>query len=50
MLAENLTLRGEVRYDRVQYDDAGGSEEFLTNTAGGNNDQVVGLGQIVYAF
>jgi hypothetical protein len=49
-LAENLTLRGEVRYDRVRNDDLGLPEEFTTNTTKGDNDQVVGLGQIVYAF
>jgi hypothetical protein len=49
-LAENLTLKGEVRYDRVKEDDLGGSEEFFTNTSNGDNDQVVGVAQVVYAF
>lgn len=49
-LAENLTLKTEVRYDRVKEEDFGGSEEFFTNTSKGDNDQVVGLAQVVYAF
>lgn len=50
LLAENLTLKGEVRYDRVKNDDLGGPEQFLTNTGNGDNDQVVGMGQLIYAF
>jgi len=49
-LAENLTLKTEVRYDRVVEEDFGGPEEFITNTSKGDNDQVVGLAQVVYAF
>ena len=49
-LARNLTLKGEVRYDRVVEENFGGSNEFLTNTAKGDNDQVVGLAHGVYAF
>jgi hypothetical protein len=59
-IAENLTLKGEVRWDRVVEETYGGlcslgggcvvPREFLTNTSRGSNDQVVGLGQIVYAF
>lgn len=49
-LARNLTLKGEVRYDRVVEENFAGPEEFLTNTSNGDNDQVVGLAQGVYAF
>jgi hypothetical protein len=51
-IAENLTLKGEVRYDRVIEDDFANifPEEFLSNTAKGDNDQVVGLAQVIYAF
>jgi hypothetical protein len=51
-LAENLTLKTEVRYDRVKEDDLNNTfaEEFVTNTAKGDNDQVVGIAQVVYAF
>ncbi len=51
-LAENLTLKGEVRWDRVVEDNFSGAlpNEFLTNTAGGSKDQTVGLAQVVYAF
>jgi hypothetical protein len=49
-IVENLTLKGEVRWDRVVEDDGGGTDEFFTNTGGGDNDQVVGLAQVVYAF
>ncbi len=49
-LADNLTLKGEVRWDRVKEEDFGGPEEFFTNTSNGDNDQVVGLAQVVYAF
>jgi putative OmpL-like beta-barrel porin-2 len=51
-IAENLTLKGEVRWDRVVEENFSGTfpDEFLTNTGGGAKDQVVGLGQVVYAF
>ncbi len=50
-LAENLTLRTEVRYDRVvESAPPGTSNEFFTNTSAGDQDQVVGLAQVVYAF
>lgn len=48
-LAENLTLKGEVRWDRV-VDSGGPPDEFLTSTTGGDRDQVVGLAQVIYAF
>ena len=52
MLAENLTLKGEVRYDYVNEDGAGGLHEFANNSGSGNGaeDQVVGVAQVVYAF
>jgi len=58
-IAENLTLKGEIRWDRVVEETYGSlcgaagclaPREFLTNSARGANDQVVGLGQVVYAF
>ncbi|TMA36539.1 MAG: hypothetical protein E6J87_00305 [Deltaproteobacteria bacterium] len=53
-LAENLTLKGEVRYDYVNeaLAGAGGVHEFATNSGSGNGaeDQVVGVAQVVYAF
>jgi hypothetical protein len=51
-LAENLTLKGEVRYDHVQESTFAGTvpKEFLTNTSSGSKDQTVGLAQVVYAF
>jgi hypothetical protein len=51
-IAENLTVKTEVRYDHVEEDDFNGlvPDEFFTNTAGGSEDQVVGLAQVVYAF
>jgi Putative beta-barrel porin-2, OmpL-like. bbp2 len=50
--AENLTVKTEVRWDRVVEDTVSGlfPKEFLTNTAGGSKDQVVGLAQVIYAF
>jgi hypothetical protein len=52
VLAENLTLKTEVRWDRVVEDNFSGAipDEFITNTGGGDNDQVVGLAQVIYAF
>ena len=54
-LAENLTVRGEVRWDRVNEDTSltGAGlpvEAFASNTAGGREDQVVGLAQVMYSF
>jgi hypothetical protein len=51
-LAENLTLKTEVRWDHVAEDTFSGTvpKEFLTNTSGGSKDQVVGVAQVVYAF
>ena len=36
----------------MQEDNFGGTvpNEFVTNTAGGSKDQVVGIAQVVYAF
>jgi hypothetical protein len=50
-IAENLTLKGEVRWDKVN-ENAGGPHEFANHHASSNGteDQVVGLGQVVYAF
>ena len=50
-LAENLTLKAEVRWDKVN-EEAGGAHEFFTHSSSSNGteDQVVGLGQVVYAF
>jgi len=50
-LAENLTLKGEVRWDKV-VESAGGFHEFFNNSDSGHGteDQVVGLAQVVYAF
>jgi putative OmpL-like beta-barrel porin-2 len=50
-IAENLTLKGEARWDKV-HEDAGGAHEFLNHhsTSNGTEDQVVGLAQVVYAF
>lgn len=51
-IVENLTVRGEVRWDRVRENMPFGLEisEFLTDTLSGSEDQVVGLAQVVYAF
>jgi putative OmpL-like beta-barrel porin-2 len=50
-LAENLTVKTEVRWDRVVEDNQGVfPDEFITNTSGGDKDQVVGLAQVIYAF
>jgi Putative beta-barrel porin-2, OmpL-like. bbp2 len=59
-IAENLTLKGEVRWDHVAEETYGGNcslgggcaspREFFSRTSGGSNSQVVGLGQVVYAF
>ena len=51
-LAENLTLKGEVRWDRANEDTLHGvvPKEFVTNTSSGSKDQTVGLAQVVYAF
>ena len=47
-LAQNLTLRGEIRWDRVF---SSRPYEFAGNTASpGRRDQVVGLAQISYGF
>jgi hypothetical protein len=48
-IAENLTLKGEVRYDRV-VEDAPGLDEFVTTTSSGSKNQAVGIAQVVYAF
>ena len=48
-LAENLTLKTEVRWDKVN-ENAGGADEFFSKTASGTENQVVGIGQVVYAF
>jgi hypothetical protein len=48
-LAENLTLKGEVRFDKVNEGPAT-PDAFVTNTGGGSSSQVVGLGQMIYAF
>jgi hypothetical protein len=51
-IAENLTVKTEVRWDHVEEDNFSGvvPNEFLTNTTSGSKDQVVGLAQVVYAF
>jgi hypothetical protein len=50
-LAENLTLKTEVRWDRVVEDNQGAfPDEFVTKTASGDENQVVGLAQVIYAF
>lgn len=51
-IVENLTIRGEIRWDRVVENMPFGLEisEFLTDTVSGSEDQVVGLAQVVYAF
>jgi hypothetical protein len=48
-LAENLTLKTEVRWDKVA-ESAGGTHEFVSRTSSGTEDQVVGVAQVVYAF
>jgi Putative beta-barrel porin-2, OmpL-like. bbp2 len=50
-LAENLTLKGEVRWDKVN-ESAAGFHEFANNSSSGHGteDQVVGVAQVVYAF
>jgi len=51
-IAENLTVRGEIRWDRVRENMPFGFEvsEFITDSPSGSEDQVVGLAQVVYAF
>lgn len=49
-LAQNLTLKGEIRWDRAIETQGGGSDAFTSRTASGNDSQVVGLAQMVYAF
>ncbi|MEM7410066.1 MAG: outer membrane beta-barrel protein [Myxococcota bacterium] len=53
-VAENLTVRGEVRWDRVKEDTSFPGvlevDAFFSNTAGGREDQIVGLAQVIYAF
>ncbi len=51
MLAENLTLKTEVRWDRL-VESAGGFHEFASDASSGHGteDQVVGIAQVVYAF
>jgi hypothetical protein len=51
-LAENLTLKTELRWDKVN-ENAGGAHEFANHhsaTSNGTEDQVVGIAQVVYAF
>jgi hypothetical protein len=50
-LAENLTLKGEVRWDKV-HESSGGFHEFASGASSGHGteDQVVGVAQVVYAF
>ena len=48
-LAEHLTLKGEVRWDKV-FENTSGVNEFVDRTGTGNTSQIVGLGQLVYAF
>jgi hypothetical protein len=52
VIAENLTVKTEVRYDRVVESTQQGAfaKEFVTNTSGGDKNQVVGLAQVIYAF
>ncbi len=49
-IVENLTVRGEVRWDYVVGQGYFLPEEFLTTTFGGSTYQIVGLAQVVYAF
>jgi len=49
-IAENLTVKGEVRWDHVEEEAADGTHEFITKTGGGSHNQTVGLAQVVYAF
>ena len=49
-IAENLTLKGEVRWDHVEEEAADGTKEFITKTSSGSHNQTVGLAQVVYAF
>jgi hypothetical protein len=50
-IVENPTLKGEVRWDHVAEETYGVvPREFFTNTTRGSNDQIVGLGQVIYAF
>jgi hypothetical protein len=49
-IAENLTVKGEVRWDHVEETAADGTHEFITKTGGGSRNQTVGLAQVVYAF
>lgn len=49
-LVDNLMVRGEIRWDRVNENVFFMGHEFLTNTTGGDQDQVVGLAQVVYSF
>jgi hypothetical protein len=48
-IAENLTLKAEARWDQVK-EERVTPRAFLTTTSRGSNDQVVGIGQVVYAF
>lgn len=50
-IAENLTIKTEVRWDKVN-ENAGGPHEFSNGHDSGNGteDQVVGIGQVVYSF
>ena len=49
-IAENLTVKGEVRWDHVNEEASDGTNEFITKTTGGSHNQTVGLAQVVYAF
>jgi len=49
LIAENLTLKGEVRWDQV-VEEGLPTRAFLTTTPHGSNDQVVGIAQVIYAF
>jgi hypothetical protein len=47
-LAENLELKGEIRWDKVN--ESNTPDAFTSRTAGGHSNQVVGLAQMVYSF
>jgi len=51
-IAENLTIKGEIRWDKVVENTFDGAHEFASRHVSDNGveDQVVGLGQVVYAF
>ena len=49
-LAENLTLKGEVRWDQVQETAPDGTHEFVTRSGEGSRNQTVGIALVVYAF